>query len=680
MNRWSAPLLLLLAADNTPSNNAFVPTGLSSRRTPFLLKPLHSYLDSLSNNDRSSDVTIQEPPQRFESYTDSLSPPLPSPPSFDEEDLQQQKNSFVDVNDEQQEQVLPAAVQVPIVESESAVVEEVQPTMDIQEEFPVAIDQTAIEVEVKAISSPVLDNSFNTAGNVDVPSYYFTEITGGATTPDVLLSDADEASIPTFSKEEEEEAVASAIDSTIASSLSSSISRSYLASRLSLQESKNKNEKRMSRSVYEIEKTEEAIEKIKLRAQEEIQRAETELENKLADIQSNLDSEIERITSLLLSQIEFENERETSLINLIWTLQSAKLSREEDIGADEKTTAEMIELRNKMDDSTISSQLDVVIAQKQALAAINICQVDDLNGILDEAQSIVRETRALITLLELTLNRVVPLTAGDKVFEFSDLEKLQSVWKDASDVIDKTELRMQALKERYDNDRLNKLVLLGEPVPSSLQKVATKIEVEMKEENFLDSDESSETTIISSPQKINASASQIIPSSNNINSPTLDLSAKNEKELVGLLAMSVGKAAIASAKAGVFGIKAVLETISDEEVTGFTEEAIKKSAGITKVSSGLTESMKSVNSMKSKDDLKNVVNSDLKSGIESTGETLNAFGKAGQTIVNKVTSASSASHASDALKETSDDLIQAFNAVTALSMKSLKQNPDKRTD
>ncbi len=329
-------------------------------------------------------------------------------------------------------------------------------------------------------------------------------------------------------------------------------------------------------------------------------------------------------------------------------------------------------LRNKMEDSTIASQLDVVIAQKHALGAIKRCQVDDLNEILDEVQSIVGDTRALITLVTETLGGVVPLVAGNSDSDsgwggggggvlddnFSKLENLQNVWEDASDGIEKSELRMKALKEKYDNNRLNKLILLGEPIPPSLQEGGVK--------------DSSEITMSApfSSKEVHSSSSQIVKSSKNI-----DLSTKDEKELVGVLALSVGKAAFASAKAGLFGLKALLETMSDEEVSGITEDALKKSAGISKVSSGLAESVESIRFMKYDDDLKKVaINNDLKSGIESTGETLKGFGKAGKTIVNKVSSASSASQASNALKETSEDLIQAFNAVTALSMKSIEKN------
>ena len=233
---------------------------------------------------------------------------------------------------------------------------------------------------------------------------------------------------------------------------------------------------------------------------------------------------------------------------------------------------------------------------------------------------------------------------------------------------------MKAMKDKYNNDRLSKLMLLGEPVPSSLEPLAKNIEAKkvadsqaLSYENKVLESAQENGNFISSGQQ---ASSAIVAKSNE------DFSAKDESELVGVLAMSVGKAAIASAKVGVFGIKALLETLSEEEVTKVTGQAVEKSSGIAKVSSGLTESVKKMNAIKSKDDLKNVVNDDLKSGIQATGETFNAFGEAGKVFANKVGSATSASQAADALKETSDDLIQAFNAVTALSLKTLQKKKD----
>ena len=92
--------------------------------------------------------------------------------------------------------------------------------------------------------------------------------------------------------DDEEEAVSFALGNTITSSLSAATSKSYLANRLSLRESRTKNEKRLSRSLYEIEKTAESIERIRRKAEDQVKEAENDLADKLAEIQTNVDAEV----------------------------------------------------------------------------------------------------------------------------------------------------------------------------------------------------------------------------------------------------------------------------------------------------------------------------------------------------------------------------------------------------
>ena len=100
--------------------------------------------------------------------------------------------------------------------------------------------------------------------------------------------------------DDEEEAVSFALGNTITSSLSVTTSKSYLANRLSLRESRTKNEKRLSRSLYEIEKTAESIERIRRKADEQVKEAENDLADKLAEIQTNVDAEVSYLIFLVL--------------------------------------------------------------------------------------------------------------------------------------------------------------------------------------------------------------------------------------------------------------------------------------------------------------------------------------------------------------------------------------------
>lgn len=367
--------------------------------------------------------------------------------------------------------------------------------------------------------------------------------------------------------------------------------------------------------------------------------------------------------TLLRNQVQFEKNREAKLVKLTWALQAAIISKDEEIKNDERTTAEMNDLRNKMEDSTISTQLDVVIAQKEALASIDRYQMANLNEILDASQSILSETRSLMSLIEETLSQVLPLNAGDKVYDFSSLTKLENVWKSASDKVDNNEIRMKELKAKYDSDRLNKLMLLGEPIPDSLQNAAKRVESRALAAASSANVFGTESSIVPS----NQAGGQIVPVRQ-----VDELTTKDEGEIAGVLAAAVGKAAVASGKASFFGIKALFETFKAEEVTQVTGEVVKSSSDISKVSSGLSQSVKNV----SGGDYKNVVNDDLKNGFKSTGDTLGAIGKVGQVFANKVTTVNSASQANEALKETSNDIVEAFNAVTALSKKLLTRKGD----
>ncbi len=368
----------------------------------------------------------------------------------------------------------------------------------------------------------------------------------------------------------------------------------------------------------------------------------------LARTKNHYQYKIDRILVLLRNQVQFEKNRENKLTKLTWALQAAIISKDEEVKNDERTTAEMTDLRNKMEDSTISTQLDVVIAQKEALTSIDRCQLANLNEILQETQHILQGTRSLMKLIEETLSQVLPLTAGDKIYDFSHLTKLENVWKSASELIDTNEVRMREMKVKFDNDRLNKFVLLGEPIPESLQNAAKRVEKRSLKASA--NAMGTESGIVPSFEQ--QTSSQIvalngIPPVKQVE----ELESKDEGEIAGVLAMAVGKAAVASAKASVFGIRALFETFNSEEVSQVTGQVVKSSSQISKVSAG----------------------GDLKSGIKSTGDTLDAIGKVGQVVANKVSSVDSGAKANVAWQETSNDIVEAFNAVTALSRKLLNK-------
>jgi len=393
----------------------------------------------------------------------------------------------------------------------------------------------------------------------------------------------------------DEEKFTTNLNSIVETTLKSSSSRSYMETKASFSISKSRNEKRLSRSIYEIEKTKENIRKIKQRANTNVMEAEKDLEEKLKEIQKKLDIEVDRIFSLLESADELERKRENQLLQLISSLKAAMIVKQKDIQQDETTTAEMEELRSKLDDGSISSQLDVVIAKKQALTSIDCSQLEDLNKFLSEAKSVLLDTRSRIYEIEETRKCLnVPLQVGNASYDFTQLEKMEDLWMRATDAVEESGHRIEAIMERYDTDRLNRTILLGGEIPPSLEALSAKVESQ---------------TDMFKVEKVNTGAQ-------------IKVNEKNEKELIGSVADSIGKAALGSAKAGVLGLKAFFETLGDKEVTKVTNEGLKKALDLSKLSS-------------------NVVNDDLKGGLKATGDTMG-----------------SVPQASDVLTETSNDTLK----------------------
>ena len=93
-------------------------------------------------------------------------------------------------------------------------------------------------------------------------------------------------------EESPDEIISLTIAAAAKSTLGANTSRNYRTTGQTLRDSKMKNEKRLSRSTYEKEKTSEKIASIKARMEEQIRNAEKELEEKLTDIQNNVDEEV----------------------------------------------------------------------------------------------------------------------------------------------------------------------------------------------------------------------------------------------------------------------------------------------------------------------------------------------------------------------------------------------------
>lgn len=148
---------------------------------------------------------------------------------------------------------------------------------------------------------PQPDASLESKGSVDMSAT--RENIDDETTPVMNSNDVKESpdvsSVQSSSDnqvQEKERSPDEIISLTIAaaakSTLGTNTSRNYVTTRQTLRDSKNKNEKRLSRSVYEQEKSAEKIASIRARMEEQIRNAEKELEEKLSEIQKNFDDEV----------------------------------------------------------------------------------------------------------------------------------------------------------------------------------------------------------------------------------------------------------------------------------------------------------------------------------------------------------------------------------------------------
>ena len=292
-----------------PTSSAYIPATSRKLATksvsgsissPTSSSSLYSYLDSLSrsggnsnNNDDGRNnqnsyggsASTTGSTGMGNSWADSLSSAAPEQPQTQELPTELAASSTVD------EEILSfqyAGKKTPPTQAtktayENAVEAQVESAVDYSKEESIA--ELMTQVGYPTNEAPVQPT-------IDAPAPpVFTQ-------PQTSTTTIVQSSPNTFSfnnkndDDDEEEAVSYSLGSTISSSLSSATSQTYISSRLSLSESRTKNEKRLSRSLHEIEKTAETIEQIKRRAQEQVKEAEEDLADKLQEIQNNIDAEV----------------------------------------------------------------------------------------------------------------------------------------------------------------------------------------------------------------------------------------------------------------------------------------------------------------------------------------------------------------------------------------------------
>jgi len=331
------------------------------------------------------------------------------------------------------------------------------------------------------------------------------------------------------------------------------------------------------------------------------------------------------ITNLLASQVKIEAGREESIISLISALEGAIKRKTGEIETEENITGDMVVVRSKLKTGNISNQLDQLIEQKRAAAVFDQAQLSDLKDFAMAAETVLQDTKARAIKIQQALANITAVDvtqAGNVQYDFEELSALESTWDAAAKSSDAENKKLAALRVKFDDELLNKVLLLGEEVPEYLRAVANgmaikKVGMEQVQER--------QRSMAANADKLE-SAIRSAPEAD-------DMNAKDDYELLGIVAKSLSNAAIDSAKAGVFGMKAVYDTVNDK---------------------GVAEQLKTSTSSK-----------------ELKEDSLKAFSKATNTIASNVGKTASASQANDALKEGANDLGSAFKAFAALGKKNL---------
>ena len=338
---------------------------------------------------------------------------------------------------------------------------------------------------------------------------------------------------------------------------------------------------------------------------------------------------MDRTKNLLLSQVQIESDKMEKMRALKCGLEEAIQSKSSEIKSEEGITAEMVEVRSKLKTGNISKQLDALIDEKRQLATFEQTQLDDLKAFVVTADSIIDNTKIRSQEIQKVIDNVNAIDIkqpGDVKYDFSNFVELEMMWEKAATDAENENVTILKLKKNFDQVLLNKIILLGEEVPEYLTIAASDLAIQ-KEAQV----QGQELRNTANQRGIVKSSSHSESSIQHVDS----MDAKGEYELLGVVASSLGHAALDTAKAGVLGVKAVIDTVNEIEVT----EKLKSSAA----------------------------------GKQFDQNSLKAIGDAGRAIANNVGKAASASHASDALKDTSNDLGSVFKALGALGKKAAER-------
>lgn len=341
--------------------------------------------------------------------------------------------------------------------------------------------------------------------------------------------------------------------------------------------------------------------------------------------------------NLFATEKTLELQREENMVQLMDSLEEFIAAKEYDIAKEKNITKEVMEVRSKLKDGTIADNLDNLVEQKLSAVIVEQELVNDLFEFLIDLQDLTDESRERASRITQILDEFhQPDTESSTPYDWKDIEDMELVLEQAAENVKVAEERIREISQRIDNAFVTRAMVLGEDVPAGLAKTAQRaagrsakraesypeLDLELDVENFI------------------------------------ELKSKDEKELFGLLAKSVGSATFDGSKAAAYGIKAIVDT-----VTG--KPAAEAASQIAKVRKQQELKKDSGSAMESSDAKKNKVAETVK----STASVLGSVGKAGTTIAKGIAETDSAQVAGEALKDTTKDLVTSLETAAALGAK-----------
>jgi hypothetical protein len=233
---------------------------------------------------------------------------------------------------------------------------------------------------------------------------------------------------------------------------------------------------------------------------------------------------------LINREMILEEERMAQFNLLVQRLQSSALAIQKDMATETKIYHEMEALNRKLDDeSTPAKQLCNLIVLKQELLDVESDLLKELETCTSESKQAFYDCERRYKSMQSALDNVcrpARILAGSN-YDWSDIDIMETVLAEATEDIEKSQLRLETLRQRME------------------------FALRQKDAILLQSDNVQ-------PSKSKSEGSSFIALS--------DLQSQNDTDVIRQLAVSLTNATLSGGKATAFALKTLLDAVSAQEV------------------------------------------------------------------------------------------------------------------